>query len=239
MSSTLGEWLQWLESTEAALGIFIAVVGGLISGGFAWHQRRLARRERAADLFDRFYSLENYHAMVAPVYVISLKWNALRDEARTAFASALCRGWASPERVPELLTAWDPDYDREASETRVDVFEEAHFQRSLTGDGTTGHAALTAFLYFWVKLEAMLDAHLISRRLTRQLFRHPYAIYAQFIADFRQAVLDNPESAGGRPAWVAATEKLESYFLGEKLEAVRVDWAGSGTTRLETDTSGA
>ena len=157
MEATLADWLQWLESADAAVGVAVAVAGGLFSGWFTWHQRSLARRELAADLFDRFYSLESYHAMVAPVYVITLKWNALEGEARAAFAGALCRGWAGPDRAGDLIAAWEPDHDTESAEASVEVFQAAHFRRSRTGDGITGHAALTAFLYFWVKLHAMLD----------------------------------------------------------------------------------
>ena len=181
--------------------------------------------ERAADLFDRFYSLESYHAMVAPVYVISLKWNALEGEARAAFAGALCRGWAGQDRAGELIAAWDPDHDDECSEASVEVFQAAHFRRSRTAEGITGHAALTAFLYFWVKLHAMLEAGLVCRRLTRQLFRQPYGIYAQFLADFRQAVLDSPDTSGGRPAWIEATEDLERFLLGRELVPARVEWS--------------
>lgn len=236
MSATLGEWAQWMESTEAALGLFIAVIGGLFSGWFTWHQRTLARRERAADLFDRFYSLENYHAMIAPVYVITLKWKALGGEARAAYAAALCRGWAGRDRAAELIAAWDPDYDAEASRADVAVFEAAHFRRSRTGDGVTGHAALTAFLYFWVKLDAMLDAGLVAEGLVRQLFGEPYRIYAQFLADFRQAVVDNPETTGGTPPWIAATRNLERLLLGEALVPERIDWSARRSPTDEAPT---
>ena len=65
-------FVDWLNSSEAALGLMIAVVGGLASTAFSLHQRRLAKRQRAADLFDSFYSPDNYHAMVAQVYELAL-----------------------------------------------------------------------------------------------------------------------------------------------------------------------
>ena len=226
MSAALEGLLGWLDSTEAALGLFIAAVGTGLSAWFSWHQRNLARRERAADLFDRFYSLESYHAMVAPVFVIMLRWYALRGAARTAYAAALCKGWTGHDRAADLIAAYDPGHPEAAGRASVEGFAEAHFQHPRSADGITGHAALTAFLYFWVKLDAMLDARLVSRRLARQLFRTPYAIYAQFIADFRQAVLDHPGASAVPPAWVDATRDLEGFLLDEPLVPARLDWGG-------------
>ena len=223
MTAAIDGALGWLDSSEALLGLFLAAGGTALSGWFSWHQRNMARRERAADLFDRFYSLESYHAMVAPVFVIMLKWNALRGEARSAYAATLCKGWAGPERAPELLEAWEPGSLETASGAGVEAFDEAHFRRSRAGAGVTGHAALTAFLYFWVKLDAMIDARLVSRRLTRQLFGGPYAIYARFLADFREAVLEHPVAGGERPAWIGATRRLERLLLGRELAAVPAD----------------
>lgn len=76
--------------------------------------------------------------------MITLKWKALRGEARAAYAAALCRGWVGRDRAAELIAAWDPDCDDQASRADVAVFEAAHFRRSRTGDGVTGHSALTA-----------------------------------------------------------------------------------------------
>jgi len=218
------ELILFLESSQAAVGLFIAAVGGAFSFWYSRHQRRLARRERAADLFDRFYSLENYHAMVAPVYVITLKWNAHRRAGRTGYAEALCRGWAGPEHAERLISAWDPEYGIESAQRGVDLFEEAHFRRSHDTDGVTAHAALTAFLYFWVKLDAMVEAGLVSRRLTKRLFRQPYGIYAPFIADFRAAVLSHPHTANGDPAWIDATRNLEGLLLEERPRPDPIDW---------------
>lgn len=214
---TTGSLVQWFDSSEAVLGLIIAVAGGAASGWFSWHQRNMARRERAADLFDRFYSPEQYHVMVAPVFVITLRWYALRGAARAAYATTLCMGWAGRERAERLVEVYaGADPGGEAS-SDVDHFEDDHFRRARSTDEITEHAALTAFLYFWVKLQAMLDANLVCKRLTRKLFRQPYAIYAQFIADFRQAVTDDLQGADPRPAWLDATRELETFLLGEAL----------------------
>lgn len=236
MDTIHGGLLQWLDSSEAALGLVIAVVGGVASAWYSWHQRNLARRERAADLFDRFYSPEGYHAMVAPVFVVTLRWYSLRGRDREAYAAALCKGWTGQEHAGRLLTAYVGTEDvgeragtgspggegsgsgtatrAEASATRVEAFERIHFHRARSTEEITEHAALTAFLYFWVKLQAMIEAHLVSRRLARELFRQPYAIYAPFIADFRQAVIESPDTGDVRPAWIDATRKLERFLLG-------------------------
>lgn len=218
-------FIQWLDSSEAALGLFIAVVGAVASGWFSWHQRSLARRERAADLFDSFYSLENYHAMVAPVFGITVLWNALSSEKRVIYAAALCKGWMGQDRALDLVTAYDPVHPQRARLATLETLEEAHFRRGRSTEEITEHAALTAFLYFWVKLQAMLDARLVSPRLTKKLFREPYAIYAQFIANFRQAVLDNPDTASVRPPWIEATRELEMLLLGRPVEPQRLDWS--------------
>lgn len=216
---------EWLNSSEAALGVIIAILGGAVSAWFSWHQRNLAQRERAANLFDGFYSAENYHAVVAPVFVVMLRWHALPPPQRAALASALCKGWTGYDRAHLLVAAYEPDHPNQVDHGAVDAFVESHFHKPRSTEEVTEHAALTAFLYFWVKLEAMIDAGLVSKKLARRLFAGPYDIYAQFIANFRHAVLRCPDTGDVRPVWIDATEKLEVLLLGRTLSPEPIDWS--------------
>jgi len=219
----MADFFQWLNSSEASLGLIFAVLGGVASVGWSWHQRNMAQRERAANLFENFYSADNYHAMVAPVFVVMLRWQALGPRQRAAFAAALCKGWADCARARHLMTAYEPDHDPEQS--AVEAYEQAHFHKGRSTEEITEHAALTAFLYFWVKLEEMIDAGLVSGKLSRRLFKRPYGIYAQFIANLRHAVVHCPGTGDVRPAWIEATEKLERRLLETQLPPEPIDWS--------------
>ncbi len=82
----------------------------------------------------------------------------------------------------------------------------------------------------------MIEAHLVSRRLTRELFRQPYGIYAPFIADFRQAVIESPDTGDVRPAWIDATRRLERFLLGEEVVNGAVSGATAATAGVDSGT---
>lgn len=201
----------YLQAAWAAL-----VVG--VGWAYAYHQLRLSRRERAANLFDSFYSADYYHAVVAPVYVINLKWQALaNDTDREAYASALCKGWSTQESAAAVIRAYDPEHGAGAEALREEHFEQLHFRKARSIEEITDHSALTSFLYFWVKLEAMIEQKLVCKHLAVRLFARPYEFYAQFIADFRRAVRESAVTGDPDrpPSWVDATEHLEAMFAGK------------------------
>jgi hypothetical protein len=209
----------------AVLGLILTVLGLLISSWFTFYQRNLARRQRASDLFDGFYSSENYHAVVAPVYIIMLKWNALQGEERAAYAATLCKGWMGQDKAANVISAYAPDFLSKGRQTSVSTFEEVHFRRGISTEEITEHAALTSFLYFWVKVKALIDARLACKKLIKELFKQPYSIYAQFIANFREAMLDNPDIAADCVAWVNVTRELEALFLDKQIIPEHINWS--------------
>ncbi len=112
-----------------------------------------------------------------------------------------------------MIQGYDPDYDRYSVNPTTDRFEEMHFRIPRSTEEITEHAALTAFLYFWVKLHTMIEVRLVSPSLARELFRGPYEIYGPFIAEFREAVRKRLDGAD-EPSWFRATEQLDSFLLG-------------------------
>lgn len=201
-----------MPNVEVVLTGLFATFGLL----FNLTQRSLARKQRTADLYDQFYSANHYHSVVGPVFSLMVRWNGLEADRRCELARAMCKGWADPRHASRLLEAYRP----ETGETETSE-EFLHFKHGRSVEEITEHSALTSFLYFWVKLDGMRRAGLLyegtpwQRGLVHELFRPAYSIYADFIAEFREAVVSCEEIGDVQPAWFQATRRLERAFFGE------------------------
>ena len=190
----------------------------MAAGWYTLYQRAVVRRERTSNLFEEFYSPENYHATIAPVFILKVRWQALEGDAKTAYADAICKGWPkrelSRDEAREIISSYDHKFESYANVNDAGVFEKMHFRKERSTEVITEHAALTAFLYFWVKLERMRKEGLLSENLVKQLFKGPYDIYRPFIRDFREAVANCVGNY--EPDWFSATQNLESFFDGKE-----------------------
>lgn len=190
---------------QQAIAIFgvgltaVAILHSLLSGMI---QRRLARRERAAELYSRFYSSDNYRRVVAPVYRLMMKWRGLPEPQREPYRAAVRLGWLGVESPAQLLGAYCSE------ESLHDDPERAHFRDTLPTESFTEHEALTTFLYFWNQVDELVATGLIDRTLFRRLFKSPFEYYRGFLAELRDDMKPRFPPAGA-PAWIAATERLE------------------------------
>lgn len=190
----------------AVFATFFTIVTFAESIWRAWVERRLARRERAANLYDDYYSTDNYRRVVLPVIRVMLKWRGLPNEQRDDFRKALRNGWTGFRKRPgELMRAYVSE------ENLHDDMAKAHFRDTLSTEEFTEHEALTVFLYFWVKVEAMLDARLIDPKTVKSLFGRPYSYVQPFLKDLREDFQENI-SKDRTPAWSIATAKLDRFF---------------------------
>jgi len=89
---------------------------------------------------------------------------------------------------------------------------EFHYKKRKEAGEITEHEALTAFLYFWSKLDLMLTNKVIDNKLTKSLFKVQFNYYRSFIKDLRNILDENINENDFRPAWYEATLKLEKFF---------------------------
>lgn len=195
-----------LEDPAVLIGVLSVVLGAfslLNSFAVAWIERRVARRSRAADLYNDYYSADNYRRVVLPVIRLGLKWSALPDDEREAYRAAVRRGWLGFEQEPQrLLAAY-------VSEERLHADpDRAHFRDTLSSEAYTEHESLTVFLYFWTKVCAMLDAGVVEQKMAKRLLRRPYGYTLSFIRALRSDIEDHVGDAE-LPVWVAATLRIE------------------------------
>lgn len=191
-----------LDAATSILGGIIAVVMALYTFATYWIQRRREQRRRSTDLHSTFYSGDNYRYCVLPVYRLIVKLRGLPQRKRDEYMAVIAQGWAfDPDPVS--------DYDNFISEREQDCeAAEAHYRLHHSTEEYTEHDALTAFLYFWVRVARLVEAGLIDEELFGKLFCNSFLYYDQFLDDLREAVRAiNPD--GQEPAWVAATEQVE------------------------------
>jgi len=198
-----------LEDPAVLIGSLTVVIGAfslLNSLLVARIERRISRRARAADLYNEYYSPENYRRIVLPVIRLALKWRGLPDAEREAYRAAVRRGWLGFETEPaRLLEAYV------SAENLHEDADRAHFRDALPAEAFTEHEALTAFLYFWTKVHELLRSGIIERATTRRLLGRPYRYAANFLKELRA---DIEEHLGDRdaPVWVEATRKLDKVL---------------------------
>lgn len=193
--------------------VWIAAIGGLIaaitfvnSAIMALIDRRRAIRDRSVDLYNEFYSAESYRRIVAPVYRMMLKWRAYTGEQREAYMQAMRASWTGARTEPErLLEAYN-------SQSRLDLDPiEAHFRDTFSTEVFTEHEALTAFLYFWTKLDMMRSSGLVSNSVVKRMFCGPFDYYREFLAELRNQVTPRIDQDDA-PPWIDATTRLDKFF---------------------------
>ncbi|GAB4155245.1 MAG: hypothetical protein Tsb0016_27230 [Sphingomonadales bacterium] len=195
------------EIMIAAIAAIFAAVEALQAIVIATTQRKTAQRERAVQLYDDFYSAENYRRVVAPVMRLMLKWRGLPNDTRNAYRQAVRCGWLGFSREPEVLM-----HRYISPEVLQAEPYQAHFRDTLDAGCFTEHEALTVFLYFWTKVHNLLEAKVINRNTTHSLLRVPFQYYAGFIAELRDDTLKNLGVGDVEPAWSSATRALERFF---------------------------
>lgn len=195
------------EAFVAVVGLVFTVVSVFHSLLMGWIQRRIARRERTAELYDDFYSADTYRRVVAPVMRLTLKWDGLPPEEARKYRDVVRMGWQGFRSDPaQAMRAYVSEEWIKADPAR------AHFRDTLSTEMFTEHEALTVFLYFWTRLWELVDANLLCRQVARKLFREPYCYYRHFLAELRADVVAHSTAKDVQPPWVHATEKLDAFF---------------------------
>jgi len=189
-----------------ALTVSIGLFSLLNSIGVALVTQRAERRAKAVELYDEYYSPENYRRVVLPVFCIMLKWWNLPDPQREQYRTVLRRGWTGFESDTNLLLASyiGPDFLTENPDN-------AHFHKVTPSEAFTEHESLTVFLYFWTKVLELIRADIVDAKTAKRLLAKPYGYLGAFISEFR-ADIKKQSPSGDMPAWFEATEELEKFF---------------------------
>jgi len=190
------------------LGLLTILVGifSLLHTYISYRSKTLLdSRNRTTQLFEELYSVEGYSAIVAPVFNIMLKWNGLNEPAKSEYKKVIIDGWVGFENAPTIKV----DLFCEAMDNNMAEF---HYKKRKEAGEITEHEALTAFLYFWSKLDLMLTNKVIDNKLTKSLFKVQFNYYRSFIKDLRNILDENINENDFRPAWYEATLKLEKFF---------------------------
>lgn len=203
MSATFATLLAGgLTALVGVFSIFNAI-------GAAFVAQRAQKRAKVVEIYDEYYSPENYRRVVLPVFRIMLKWWNLPQPQQDEYRAVLRRGWVGYHSdVPSVMTTYlgsgyleeDPDH--------------AHFHKLLPSEAFTEHESLTVFLYFWTKVHELLRAGVIDRKTAQRLLAIPYGYLSKFIREFRADIAQHSE-AQDLPPWYEATEELERLFASE------------------------
>lgn len=189
-----------------ALTILLGLFSLANSFSMAWIERRIERRARASDLYNDYYSADNYRRVVWPISRIALKWNALPEPEKSAYRKAVRKGWLIEETADgDLLKAVVS-----AEELRSDA-DCAHFRDTQSSEAFTEHEALTVFLYFWTKVYEMMRTGVIDRKVAKRLLKRPYGYTRGFVRALRDDIKAHVKK-GHEPIWFEATLALEKMF---------------------------
>lgn len=193
------------------LNVFEFMLSLLLAGftiGFPFFQIMRAKRQRTSDLFEQFYDADHYRRVVLPVYRLIRKLDALDGDARDDYLDAIVAGW---DHTPDANEMWHAFVSKE--ERDMTAMQQHFFVESST-EMHTEHEALTGFLYFWVRVNRMLDTKLIDEKLFKQLFCNSFAYYHNFLdlirARVEAAFAEDPEHVRRElPSWIDATRRIE------------------------------
>ncbi len=212
MITNVESWLNTLFGANGSLLGLLTILVGVFSLLHAYISYRsktlLDSRNRTTQLFEELYSINGYSTIVAPVFNVMLKWNGLDEPLKSKYRKIIIDGWVGFESAPSTkLNLFCDEKD--------DDLTKFHYKRRKEAGEITEHEALTAFLYFWSKLELMLTNRVIDKKLTKSLFKSQFNYYRKFLEDLRDVHDAHLSENEYPPTWYAATQKLEKFFGGE------------------------
>ncbi|MCH9765498.1 MAG: hypothetical protein K0U34_05840 [Alphaproteobacteria bacterium] len=191
----------------AALTAIVGLFSLLNAFGVALVTQRAERRAKAVEIYDEYYSPENYRRVVLPVFCIMLKWWHLPEPQRSDYRAVLRRGWIGFEADADSLLATyvGADYLGENP-------NHAHFHKVVPSEAFTEHESLTVFLYFWTKVYELLHADVVDQKTAQRLLAGPYSYLADFIKEYREDIAQHATS-DDLPPWHHATQELDKLLL--------------------------
>ncbi|MEM9668861.1 MAG: hypothetical protein AAF950_08030 [Pseudomonadota bacterium] len=198
--------MEWGDNWEFTVALatgaisFFAVLTGLVQ---SWIQRRLARRQMAADLYRAFYSADNYRRIAVPVFRLSSKWFGYDEQKRTLYRDTVCKGWLTKANASETMALYNSP---ELLALEPDV---AHFRHTIPSEQFAEHESLTAFLYFWVSSEQMIRSGLVSKGLFRDLFAGSLTYYNEFLKSFIEHLEEMGETDQSIP-WIDSIRRIQA-----------------------------
>ncbi|MEE4201957.1 hypothetical protein [Erythrobacter sp.] len=196
------------EGLVSLFGGIIAALMALYTVTSAMIKRRVDQRNRAAELFENFYSGDFYRFSVLPTYRLLVKLRAMDKAERSQYFDAIVCGWV-PSHDPKV------DYDHFITvEEQSQSASVSHFRYFHPMEEHTEHDALTMFLYFWVKVDKLLSARLIEPKLFVELFASSFCYYDEFMSELAEATVAKA-SAENAPSWIGAIRRIEARI--EKL----------------------
>ncbi len=209
MVSNIDNWLNVFFGANGSLLGLLTILLGAFSILHAYISYRtkisLDTRNRTTHLFEELYSVDGYSTVVAPVFNIMLKWYGLPEPAKSEYKKIVMLGWVGYQSVPDIKIGLFCEHD----DIELSKF---HYKVRKEAGEISEHEALTAFLYFWSKLDLMITNKVIDKKLTKSLFTKQYNYYRSFIKEIR-GMLDNQiEENDIRPSWYSATLRLEKLF---------------------------
>jgi len=189
-----------------ALTVIVGLFSLLNSFVVALVTQRAERRAKAVEIYEEYYSTENYRRMVLPVFRIMLKWWYLPEPKRSEYRATLRCGWVGfDNNSASILTTYiGKDYLEENPDN-------VHFHKTIPGEAFTEHESLTVLLYFWTKVYELLNADIVDSKTAKRLLAKPYSYLSEFIREYREDIAQHSKS-GESPPWHEATQELDRFF---------------------------
>lgn len=209
MITNVDDWLNaFVGANGGLLGLLTILVGvfSLLHAYISYRSKTLLEsRNRTTQLFEELYSINGYSTIVAPVFNVMLKWNGFVEPQKSKYRKVIIDSWVGFESAPASKIALFCD-------EKDDDLTEFHYKTRKEAGEITEHESLTAFLYFWSKLELMLTNKVIDKKLTKSLFKPQFNYYRKFLEELRDAHDAHMDENEYLPSWYAATLKLEKFF---------------------------
>lgn len=201
----------FLSSLFAIITIALTLVTILHTMVTHAFQRNRERVSRAVELYEEFYTVENYTRVVAPVFEIVLKWNSLSEPLRSEYRKVIRDGWIGFANTQDNMwiralgqTAAMPP--GEASPLSV---ADRHYLPTRNCDLVSEHESLTTFLYFWVKIDRLLQTGVVCPKTTQELFTPTFLYYAEFFQSLEMEIKQNIGPNDLEPSWFKSIERLK------------------------------
>ena len=188
-----------LTLTISALFVAIAIPSA---------QKKNEKRKNTIHLHEKYWSIENYIAVLSPTFRIALRWEHLDEKSKIIYRDIVVSGWVraelkSKERIEKYC----------GKNARNRINRDCHFIDEISETSLTEHEALTLLLYTWSELYVYYQENLVDRQLFRKLFRKAFEYKHVFLLDLAKSIKNKLSENDIKPQWIDEIEGLNRILL--------------------------
>ena len=199
------------ENIEFVIGA-ITVVGALHVWASEYLRTRSERRQRTSELFQNYFSSDNYNLVIQPVFNLVTRLGVKEVEDKDAKPSEdwdmVLAGWRHAHNAPDakMLAALYENRAIDGLDAR-----DIHYLRPKESPGFSEHESLAVFLHFWTIVYGLWNNSLLDNKLAKDLFQSPWTYFRGFLLELEQLVQKDFEQFPGAemPAWCEAVHFLD------------------------------